>query len=118
MRRSDLGRRAAAATLAVGLLAAGAGLGGFGAAAADRPHTHEVVVQGLRYVPETLKIKRGDVVTWINKDPFPHTATAAGAFDSGSIAEGKSWRFTARRAGTFVYVCTLHSNMKGTLQVD
>ena len=89
------------------------------AVAADKPgRTHEVVVQGLQYVPETLKVGRGDVVVWINKDPFPHTATAPGAFDSGSIAAGGSWRFTARRAGTFPYVCTLHSNMKGMLQVE
>ena len=119
MRRSDELRRAAAVTLGTGLLAGGAGILGSGlAAAADRPKTHEVVVQGFLYVPDTLRIKRGDIVTWINKDPFPHTVTAAGAFDSGSIAAGKSWRFTARKAGTFGYVCTLHSNMKGTLQVE
>ena len=53
------------------------------AAAADGPRTHEVVIQGLLYVPETLTVRPGDVVVWINKDPFPHTATAAGAFDSG-----------------------------------
>jgi plastocyanin len=72
----------------------------------------------LLYVPETLKIRRGDVVVWINKDPFPHTVTAAGGFDSGPIAAGKSWRFTAHKAGPFNYVCTLHSNMKGTLEVE
>jgi plastocyanin len=44
--------------------------------------------------------------------------TAAGAFDSKSIAAEKSWRFTASRAGTFAYVCTLHSNMRATLQVE
>ena len=86
--------------------------------AADRPHAHQVVIQGLQNVPETVRVKRGDIVVWINKDPFPHTVTSAGAFDSGPIAAGKSWRFTARRAGTYPYVCTLHSNMKGTLRVE
>ena len=107
------------AALGADLLAGAAGLLGRDvAAAAEHPQTHEVVVQGLLYAPDTLKVKRGDVVSWVNKDLFPHTATAAGAFDSGSIAAGKSWRFTARKAGTFAYVCTLHSNMKGTLQVE
>jgi plastocyanin len=76
------------------------------------------VIQGLQYVPETLAVKRGDIVVWVNKDAFPHTVTAVGGFDSRSIGAGKSWRFTARRSGSFAYVCTLHSNMKGMLQVE
>ena len=87
-------------------------------AGADRPRTHEVVIRGLLFVPETLTVRPGDVVVWINKDPFPHTATAAGAFDSGSIAEGKSWRFKAGKRGTYPYLCTLHTTMKGTLRVE
>ena len=119
-RRADFGRRiATVAALGASLVACAAGLAGWrDAAAADGARTHEVVIQGLQNVPETLKVKRGDVVVWINKDPFPHTVTAPGAFDSGAIAAGKSWRFTARRAGTYPYVCTLHSNMKGTLLVE
>ncbi len=88
------------------------------ALAADRPRTHEVVIQGLQNVPETLTVKGGDTIVWVNKDPFPHTVTSPGAFDSGPIAAGKSWQFTARRAGTYPYVCMLHSNMKGTLRVE
>ena len=57
-----------------------------GASAAAGARTHEIVIQALQYRPETLKVRRGDVVVWINKDPFPHTATAPKVFDSGSIA--------------------------------
>jgi plastocyanin len=88
------------------------------AAAAGGGRTHEVVIQGLQNIPATLKVRRGDVVVWTNKDPFPHTVTAKGVFDSKAIAEGHSWRWTANRTGTFNYICTLHSNMKGTLQVE
>ena len=115
-------RHAAAATL---LALAGSALLGValqatpaGAAAAERARTHEVVIQGLLYGPETLTVRPGDVVVWINKDPFPHTVTAAGVFDSGPIAAGKSWRFTAKKAGTYPYLCTLHTTMKGTVQVE
>ena len=103
----------AASGLAVALVATPAGV-----AAADRARTHEVVIQGLLYVPETLTVRPGDVVVWINKDPFPHTVTAAGVFDSGSIAAGKSWRFTAKKPGTHSYLCTLHTTMKGILRVE
>jgi len=89
-----------------------------GVAAADAPKTHHVAIQALAYLPETLAVRPGDVVVWTNKDPFPHTVTAAGAFDSGPIAAGKSWRFTAKKAGTYRYLCTLHTTMKGTLRVE
>jgi plastocyanin len=57
-------------------------------------------------------------VVWVNKDPFPHTATARGNFDSGSIAAGRSWSLVAREPGDYAYICTLHPGMKGTLIVQ
>ena len=87
-------------------------------AAAAASATHEIVIQGLLYLPQTLTVKRGDVVVWVNKDPFPHTATSTGAFDSTSIAVGATWRFKATRSGSFAYLCTLHPTMKGTLRVE
>ncbi len=80
--------------------------------------THTVVIDGLKYEPETLTAKVGDRIVWINKDPFPHTATSAGAFDSREIAAGKSWTYTARKAGEYGYICTLHPTMRGVLKVQ
>lgn len=77
-----------------------------------------VIMEGTQYAPATLTVKRGETVVWINKDPFPHTITAPGVFDSRSIAAGKSWKYKARRAGEFPYVCTLHPTMKGMLRVE
>jgi plastocyanin len=65
-----------------------------------------------------VTVKRGDSVVWINEDPFPHTVTAAGAFDSKSIAADGSWKYRPLRAGEFAYTCTFHPNMKGTLNVQ
>jgi plastocyanin len=93
-------------------------LAGAGAIAADKPATHTVVIDGVAYKPETLSVKRGDTIVWVNKDPFPHTVTAKGAFDSHDIAAGKSWKYTASKAGEYAYTCTLHPNMKGTLKVE
>ena len=92
--------------------------GGIAPALAAQAATHTVVIDGLKYEPETVKVKRGDTVVWINKDPFPHTVTSKGAFDSHEIAAGKSWKYTPRKAGEYAYICTLHSNMKGTLKVE
>jgi plastocyanin len=87
------------------------------AKAAERV-THTVIIDGLKYIPETVTVKRGDSVVWINKDPFPHTVTAAGVFDSHSIDAGKSWKYIARKGGDYRYICTLHPNMTGTLKVE
>ena len=79
--------------------------------------TQTVVIEGVKYEPEALTVNRGDTIVWVNKDPFPHTVTAKRAFDSHDIAAGKSWKYTASKAGEYAYVCTLHPNMKATLTV-
>ena len=86
--------------------------------AASAGTTHVVVIDGVRYEPVSVTVKRGDTVVWRNDDPFPHTVTARGAFDSGSIAARQQWKYVARKAGKFDYLCTLHPNMTGTLIVE
>jgi len=77
-----------------------------------------VTIDGLRFDPEVLVVAPGERVTWINKDPFPHTVTAADKkFDSGQLAAGASWSFTVGSAGTYDYECLLHPTMKGKLIV-
>ena len=107
--------RIAAALLAAATLASAApGLG-----ADSRPATYSVAIEGTRFEPETLTVRPGDTVVWVNKDPFPHTATAlTGSFDSKSIAPNKSWQYTPRKTGVFPYLCTLHPTMKATLRVQ
>jgi plastocyanin len=87
-------------------------------AAADAPAKHTVTIADMRYEPAVLTVKKGDSVTFVNKDIFPHTATAAGQFDSRAIEPQRKWTFRATRAGEFAYICTLHPNMKGTLKVE
>jgi plastocyanin len=86
-------------------------------ALAAGPRTHTVSVEGMRFVPETLEVQRGDTVEWVNNDLVPHTVTASGAFDSGSIAPKARWKRVIGKAGMIPYVCSFHPTMKGTLQV-
>jgi plastocyanin len=104
--------RLAAAVYAGALLLAASG------ALAQAPKKHTVVIDGTRYEPAALTVKQGDSITWVNKDPFPHTATAAGAFDSRDIPANGKWTYRASKKGDFAYICTLHPNMKGTLKVE
>jgi plastocyanin len=89
------------------------------ATAGPRTTTHTVVIDSLRFDPQVLTVKAGDTIIWVNHDPFPHTATAEGKlFDSHEIAPGRSWKYTARKAGEFAYACVLHPTMKATLRVE
>ena len=80
--------------------------------------THTVVIEGMQMQPAALTVKRGDKVTWRNKDIVPHTVTAPGKFDSKGISGGASWSWTAGAKGRYDYVCTYHPGMKATLTVE
>ena len=57
------------------------------AAKSSQPDLHVITIEGLAFKPESLTVKQGDRIRWINKDLVPHTATATGGpFDSKSIA--------------------------------
>jgi plastocyanin len=87
--------------------------------ASNTSQTHHVTIEGMRFTPQVLKVRRGDRVVWINKDPFPHTATADhNTFDSRSIEPNASWTYEARQPGDYDYGCTLHPTMKGRLSVQ
>lgn len=88
------------------------------ALAATAKATHVVAIDGTSYHPVELTVKKGETVRWVNKDPFPHTVTAPGAFDSKDIGAGRSWTYVARKPGRYAYVCKYHPNMKGTLVVE
>ena len=89
-----------------------------GAAGAAAPVKHTVAIDGTAFVSADLTVTAGDTVVWVNKDPYPHTATSkAAGFDSRDIAPGKSWTYTAKTKGDFTYLCTIHPSMSGTLHV-
>ena len=104
--------------LTFGLALTGAALLAWSGSAVGAATTHTVVIEATSYAPQVLTVQRGDTVVWINKDPFPHTVTAAGAFDSKSIPAGGTWKYTARQAGDHAYTCTFHPNMKGRLIIE
>jgi plastocyanin len=80
--------------------------------------THEVKIEGMQFSPATVKVHRGDTVTWRNNDLVPHTVTAAGKFDSGAIATGKTFSRKMDAPGAYDYICTYHPGMKGRIEVQ
>jgi len=76
-------------------------------------------IAGCRYEPTTLYIEPGTTVTWINKDPLPHSVT--GAFltinGEGLLQQGDEASTTFDEAGVFPYYCVLHPGMAGAVVV-
>lgn len=91
--------------------------GGSMVSAAEKTVTHTITIEGMKFTPQSIAVNSGDTIIWVNKDIFPHTATAEKTFDSGLIAAGASWRYTVKRKGTIPYICTFHPTMKGALTV-
>ena len=87
------------------------------AVAAAKPRL--VTIDGFAFKPPTITVKQGESIEWRNDDPVPHTATSnAAGLDSGSIAAGGTYRFTAKKKGRFDYICTFHPIMKGEIVVE
>ncbi len=83
------------------------------------PAEHEVLIQGMKFVPDRLQVHVGDTVVWRNDDLVPHTVTAkGGSFDSPQIESGKTWRVIIRKRGEFPYFCRFHPLMKAGLHAQ
>ncbi len=95
--------------------------GGAGAARQEAiaPKRHIVEMSGMGFHPDTLELRRGDTVVWINRDIVSHTATAKtkAAWTTGTLAQGQSGSYVARRKGEDPYFCQLHPTMLGRLFV-
>jgi plastocyanin len=87
------------------------------ATAALAASKHDVKIENMQFAPAALTVQRGDTVTWRNGDLVPHTATAAGKFDSGNIAPGKTFSRTMDLPGGYDYICSYHPGMKGRIDV-
>ena len=72
-----------------------------------------------QYEPATITLKVGQNATFINSSNADHTVSAhdGSSFDSGNIPTGGKWVFTAKKTGTFPYICQYHPLMKGTIVV-
>lgn len=84
------------------------------------PQDKEVKIEGFAFSEKSITVQAGATVTWENYDSVPHTVTAVtgGAFDSGTLAKGKSFSYTFTKAGTYTYKCSIHPSMTGTVIVE
>jgi plastocyanin len=76
-----------------------------------------VELRQFNFEPAMLEIAAGEVVTFVNLDVVPHTATGD-SFDTGALKRSE-WRKAAfDTPGEYRYLCRFHRHMTGTIRVS
>lgn len=82
--------------------------------------SYDIKISGYAFSPKSLTVNVGDSVVWTNEDSVSHTVTS----DSGSelsssfLSKGQTYPHTFSQKGTFLYHCSPHPGMKGTIVVE
>ncbi|HEY2715633.1 MAG TPA: cupredoxin domain-containing protein [Solirubrobacterales bacterium] len=85
-------------------------------ATASRAKTERIA--NFEYQPTPLTVSAGTTVTFSNASKISHTATEnGGGFRTGVIKPGESASVTFKRAGTYVFHCSIHPFMHGKIVV-
>ena len=95
------------------VIAAGFSVGAYAA-------TEVIHQQGRVFSAESLSVKKGDAVTFLNDDTVPHnimSATKGNEFNLGSQAPGTSTDVTFKEAGDVQVICAIHPRMKMMVKV-
>ena len=78
-----------------------------------------VEIKDFAFNPQTLTVKSGEKVTWINRDEAPHTVVSVGKKfkKSSALDTDQTFTITAGAPGTYTYFCSVHPKMTGTIVV-
>lgn len=82
-----------------------------------------VALRGYAFLPDTIRIRAGSAVVWVNCDnqarTDAHTATSnSGAWASPPFVEGESYERVFDSPGVYDYHCGPHTFMRGTVIVE
>jgi len=81
------------------------------------PTVHTIVIDKMKFGPVPAGIRAGDIILWVNRDMFRHTATARDGSFNIDLAPSKSGRTVVERTGAIPFYCIYHPGMKGQLSV-
>jgi plastocyanin len=106
------------ATSAAASEAAGAGGGGGGCEVSEEAGTVTVIIAGRAFGPSTVEAGVGEVITWSNRDPVPHTATLVEGDCTTEPIRAGSASLVFSEAGSYEYFCRIHPDMTGTIEIS
>ena len=85
--------------------------------AAAAPQTHVVVMDKMKFGPLPAQVRRGDVILWVNRDMFRHTATARNGSFNVDLPPNARGKTVVRAKGAIPFYCKYHPGMTGTVRV-
>ena len=80
---------------------------------------NRIQIKDFAFNPQTLTVKSGEKITWINRDDEPHTVVSVEKQFKKSTALDTDQEFTitAGIPGTYTYYCSVHPKMTGTIVI-
>ena len=81
---------------------------------------NKIEIKDFAFNPQTLKVKSGEQITWINRDEEPHTVVSVEKQfkKSSALDTDQTFTVTAGAPGTYTYYCSVHPKMTGTIVVE
>jgi plastocyanin len=88
-------------------------------ASASGAGQNKIEIKDFAFNPQTITVKSGEKITWINRDEEPHTVVSVEKQFKKSTALDTDQEFTvvAGSPGTYSYFCSVHPKMTGTIIV-
>ena len=88
-------------------------------ASASGAGQNKIEIKDFAFNPQTITVKSGEKITWINRDEEPHTVVSVAKQFKKSTALDTDQEFTvvAGSPGTYSYFCSVHPKMTGTIIV-
>jgi plastocyanin len=101
-----------------GMVALWALAAGYASSAAS-PDSGQITIKDYMFAPNSVTVKAGTTVKWINKDDEPHTVVSdTGLFRSGAVDTDENFSFKFDKPGTYHFTCSIHPRMVGTIVVE
>jgi plastocyanin len=81
---------------------------------------NRIEIKDFAFNPQTITVKSGDKITWINHDEEPHTVVSVGKKfqKSSALDTDQEFSIIAGAPGTYEYFCSVHPKMTGTIIVQ
>ena len=81
---------------------------------------NKIEIKDFAFNPQTITVKSGEKITWVNRDEEPHTVVSVEKQFKKSMALDTDQEFTvtAGAPGTYTYFCSVHPKMTGTIIVQ
>jgi plastocyanin len=78
-----------------------------------------IEIKDFAFNPQTITVKSGEKVTWVNRDEEPHTVVSVEKQfkKSSALDTDQSFTITAGAPGTYTYFCSVHPKMTGTIVI-